>query len=225
MIKAVTGLSVDLSIAASSLWSGDSAKFPANIPANVTVGSRDYRQLRDLYAKASLAVVPLKDSPYQHGITAIQEAMAMGLPVIVTRTKGQSDVVIDRRRWLRSNPARQTHVGFAQMFRPDTIELRESNGFYVGVGDVAELRKCISYLLKHRDVATSLGSNAQRFAREILSVELFVKEPCNSWLRLKKIDLYIRQYFSKVRKDSEARTRCHQRSVRCRLISSDGTGG
>jgi glycosyltransferase involved in cell wall biosynthesis len=174
LVKAVVGLDADVFVAAASLWSGDSAEFPVAIPTNVTVGRCSYSELRDVYARSSLAVVPLRDSPYQHGITAIQEAMAMGLPVIATRTQGQSDVVIDRRRELRSEPSRKTIGTFAQMLRPDNPELQQSNGFYVAPGDDVELRKSICYLLQHRDVADDLGANGQRLVREVLSVEHFV---------------------------------------------------
>lgn len=175
LVKAVIGLDVDVFVAAASLWSEDSAQFPVTIPSNVTVGQCSYQGLKELYSRAALAVVPLRDSPYQHGITAIQEAMAMGLPVVVTRTRGQSDVVIDRRKVLRSDPELSTSEGFARLFRPDSAELSEANGFYVGPGDDVELRKCIRYLVEHPDVAIELGANGQRFAREVLSVECFVQ--------------------------------------------------
>jgi glycosyltransferase involved in cell wall biosynthesis len=175
LIRAVTGLNIDVFIAAASLWSGDNAKFSPDIPTNVTLGSCGYKELRDLYARAAVAVVPLYESPYQHGITAIQEAMAMGLPVVVTRTIGQGDVVIDRRRTLRGHSAVRTQGNFAQMFRSDSAALQQSNGFYVSSGDAEELRKCICYLLKHREVAASLGAQGQLVAREVLSIELFVK--------------------------------------------------
>jgi glycosyltransferase involved in cell wall biosynthesis len=175
LIKAVNDLNVDVFVAAASLWSGDSAQFPVTIPANVTVGKCSYQELKELYSRAAMAVVPLRDSPYQHGITAIQEAMAMGLPVVVTRTRGQSDVVIDRRRVMRSNPELATSGNFAKLFHPDIIELQESNGFYVAPQDHEELRNCIRYLVENPDVATKLGANGQRFAREVLSVECFVQ--------------------------------------------------
>jgi glycosyltransferase involved in cell wall biosynthesis len=174
LIEAVAGLDIDLLIAAASLWSGSTAALPDHLPPNVTVGAYGYRELRALYAQAALAVVPLRESPYQHGITAIQEAMAMGLPLIVTRTAGQGDVVIDRRRVLRSNPELATRGNFAQLLLPGRPDLLAANGFYVAPGDVTELRNCICYLLEHRDVAVRLGAQARHFAREVLSVELFV---------------------------------------------------
>lgn len=175
LIKAVTGLAVEVFVAAASLWSGDSAQFPVTVPPNVTVGKCSYWELRELYSRATLAVVPLRDSPYQHGITAIQEAMAMGLPVVVTRTRGQSDVVIDRRCVMRENPELKTSGAFAQMFRPESPELQASNGFYVAPGNDVDLRKCISYLVEHPGVAAELGANGRRLAGEVLSVECFVQ--------------------------------------------------
>lgn len=175
LIEAVTGLDVDLFIAAASLWSGDKVTLPDDLPPNVVVGAYGYRELRALYAQAVMAVVPLHESPYQHGITAIQEAMAMALPLIVTRTIGQGDVVIDRRRVLRSNPALATRGSFARLLAPGRAELMQSNGLYVTPGDVTELRNCICYLLEHRDVAASLGAAARRFAEEVLSLDLFVE--------------------------------------------------
>lgn len=179
LMKAVTGLEVDVFVAAASLWSGDSAEFSASIPPNVTLGKCSYQELKELYSRATLAVIPLRESPYQHGITAIQEAMAMGLPVVVTRTRGQSDVVIDRRRVLRSNPELSTSGGFSRLFQANNSELHPSNGFYVGPGDDVELKKCIRYLVEHRDFAAELGANGQRFAREVLSVECFVERAAN----------------------------------------------
>lgn len=40
-------------------------------------------------------VVPLHDVDYDAGVTAITEAMAMAKPLVVTRTRGQVDVVRD----------------------------------------------------------------------------------------------------------------------------------
>jgi len=175
LIQAVEGLEINLRLAVDSIWSGRGRPNVSSALPKIIAKSYSYSELRRLYAGAALAVVPLRESRYQHGITALQEAMAMGLPVIVTRTIGQSDVVIDRRRYLRSNPQRETQGGFARIFVPDRPDLQESNGFYVGVGDVTALRKAICYLLAEPGVAFGLGQRAQRFAREVLSLELFVE--------------------------------------------------
>lgn len=175
LVKAVEDIDVELKLTFTSLWSGRKTPIIAPEPPKITIGSYSYSELRQLYAGAALAVVPLYESPYQHGITALQEAMAMGLPVIVTRTTGQSDVVIDRRSALRSNPRLKTNEGFARSLAPNRPELQESNGFYVGVGDVEAMKKCICYLLENRAVASELGQRARRFAQEVLSIELFVE--------------------------------------------------
>jgi glycosyltransferase involved in cell wall biosynthesis len=207
LIEAVRGLDVRLEVAAASHWAGPGRKAgaaTANLPDNVHFGAYSYDELRSLYSGAAVAVVPLRESVYQHGITAVQEAMAMGLPVIVTRTLGQSDVIIDRRRQLRDQPGLgsgqhgpasgqpgpaggqpgpaggQQTLGtsdgtFARLFAPGRADLQRSNGFYVGVGDVDGLRATISYLLRERDVALDVGAQAQHYAREVLSLELFVE--------------------------------------------------
>jgi glycosyltransferase involved in cell wall biosynthesis len=175
LTAAMDGVDAHLKIAAASLWSGRKGQSIEPRPPQLTVGSYNYAELRDLYDGAALAVVPLRESPYQHGITALQEAMAMSLPVIVTRTTGQSDVVVDRRSVLRTNPALATRGGFGAMFAAHRPDLQESNGFYVGTGDVETLRNTINYLLAERDVAVGLGRRARRFAQDALSIELFVE--------------------------------------------------
>ena len=177
LLKAAEGLDVEVKIAARSLWSKSKPDLPVTIPSNVVVTRQfyTYAELRQLYAGAALVVVPLHETPYQHGITAVAEAMAMALPIVVTRTAGMGDVVIDRRKVLRSNPSLGTRGMFAQMLAPGRPDLQHTNGFYVGVGDVEALRRSILYLLQERDLAASLGAQAQRFAREILSVDAYTE--------------------------------------------------
>jgi glycosyltransferase involved in cell wall biosynthesis len=177
LIEAVRDMDVDLEVAAASHWAGRKIDgFAPELPPNVRFGSYSYAELRDLYAGAALAVVPLHASIYQHGITALQEAMAMGLPVIVTRTQGQGDVIIDRREVLRAGPDLPASAGgFAWLFAPDRPELRRSNGFYVGVGDVDGLRNTIGLLLRNPELARGVGAQGQLYARELLSLEHFVE--------------------------------------------------
>jgi glycosyltransferase involved in cell wall biosynthesis len=51
------------------------------------------RELRGLYSASLFVVVPLQDMDYDAGVTALAEAMSMGKAVIVTRTRGQVDLI------------------------------------------------------------------------------------------------------------------------------------
>ncbi len=96
LATAVKDLPVHTVITAGSLFSPDApCRLPASMPANVSVGMRSVRELRELYAQAQVVVVPLVPTDFQAGVTTILEAMAMAKPVIVTATDGQRDIVID----------------------------------------------------------------------------------------------------------------------------------
>ena len=175
LAEAVSGLDVEVRVAAASLWAGRARPLPAeSLPPNVHLRSYRYEELRDLYAGAVLAVVPLYQSAYQHGVTAIQEAMAMGLAVVATRTVGQGDVLVDRRKLLRGNPRAATAGGFAALLAPGRPDLARPSGHYVGVGDAAALRRSIAYLLDHPEDREQLGKQGRLVAEELLSVDKFV---------------------------------------------------
>jgi len=172
LFDAVAGSDVRVVIGAASHWSrhGFGGHAP---PPNVQVGSFDYESLRALYARASIVVVPLVDIDNQAGITTILEAMAMGKPVIVTQSLGQTDVVEDRRRprdGLRSRPASLTRLIAGRLGIPV-----EATGFYVAPGDAVGLRRAIDYLLAHPDVRAQLGSSGRRVAEELFTVEHFAE--------------------------------------------------
>ncbi len=96
LMKAVDGLDVEVSIGAYSPWSrGGSRKDWHAKPHNVTMGRYDYRQLRDLYDRSRLVVVPVHQTDFQAGITTIIEAMSMGKAVIASRTIGMADTLRD----------------------------------------------------------------------------------------------------------------------------------
>jgi glycosyltransferase involved in cell wall biosynthesis len=63
------------------------------VDAKVTVGRKSLLELRELYARSRFVVVPLLPSESDNGVTVILEAMAMGKPVICSRTRGQVDVI------------------------------------------------------------------------------------------------------------------------------------
>jgi glycosyltransferase involved in cell wall biosynthesis len=96
LAKAVRDIAVDVVIAAASPWS-KRADDTENIdqPDNVEVVRLDQFDLRQLYQDAAFTVVPVVETDFQAGITAILESMAMARATIVTRTTGQTDTIVD----------------------------------------------------------------------------------------------------------------------------------
>ena len=159
LVSAVRGLPVDLVIAADSHWAArQTDKWRHALPPNVSVTSKDYPGLRDLYAGCAFVVVPLCETDVQNGITAIQEAMAMGKAVVVSRTRGQGDLVADdqviQQQWHRSLDDRLLRA----LLRPERAELHGPTGIYVEPGNIASIRaSAIERLLEDRKLADELG--------------------------------------------------------------------
>jgi glycosyltransferase involved in cell wall biosynthesis len=138
MMAAVDGLDVDVVIAAASPWSKQSDSSAGRaLPANVRIARLDQNELRELYSESALAVVPLVEIDFQAGITTILEAMSMALPVVCTRTSGQTDTIVDG-----------------------------ETGLYVPPGDVVALRAAIRRLLDDPTEARRLGGNARQWVVE-----------------------------------------------------------
>lgn len=99
------------------------------LPPNVRVRQQvDHQELRRLYARSRFVVIPLLDVDVDAGVTALCEAMAMGKAVVVSRTRGQVDVVGDG-----------------------------EHGIYVPPGDPRALRAALQYLLSHPAEAERMG--------------------------------------------------------------------
>jgi glycosyltransferase involved in cell wall biosynthesis len=180
LLRAVNDLEVDVQIAAASAAllysprSRDVGTFP-EVPQNVFVSSYDYAGVRRLYANAQFVIVPLIQIDGPGGITVILEAMAMGKAVIVTGTRGQTDVVRDPRNNGRGPVVREWWPGFLDT--PDFAETLGSlpTGFYVTPYDPGELRDRIQYLLDHPEIVEELGRNGRRVAEAYFSLEAFAK--------------------------------------------------
>jgi glycosyltransferase involved in cell wall biosynthesis len=171
LIAAARDLDVNVRIGAASHWARHNAfGASADLPANITVSAYNYRQLRDLYVGARFVVVPLQDVENQAGITTILEAMAMSKAVVVTRTRGQTDVVRDWRSGAAAPPpgflARPEHAG--------TLDALPT-GWYVQPDDRDDLRDAISYLLAHPETAEELGRNARRVVEGCFGLDAFVE--------------------------------------------------
>ncbi|MEZ5229373.1 MAG: glycosyltransferase family 4 protein [Acidimicrobiales bacterium] len=96
LIEAVAGLPHEVEIAPGSNWATAPRLAVGDLPVNVTVLPHlDADQLRELYHRSRFVVVPLQQSDFQAGVTTIVESMSTGRAVIYSRTKGQTDTVID----------------------------------------------------------------------------------------------------------------------------------
>jgi glycosyltransferase involved in cell wall biosynthesis len=147
LLDAIEGLPVRLQIAAGSPWIEQPLKPKRALPQNVTWGRLGRYDLRDMYARSAIAVVPILQNHYQTGIATILEMMAMGKCVIATRTFGQTDTIVDG-----------------------------ETGVYVPPGDAAALRATIERLLASPAEAARLGQAARKFMEERAGLDLFVKK-------------------------------------------------
>jgi glycosyltransferase involved in cell wall biosynthesis len=145
LLEAVRGLPVRLRIAAGSPWISREMRPGHALPPNVEWRRYDRFELRELYGRSLVAVVPLLQNDFQTGISTILEMMAMGKCVIATRTRGQTDTIVDG-----------------------------ETGFYVPPRDPEALRKAIARVLERPDEAARVGQAARRFVEQEASLELFI---------------------------------------------------
>jgi glycosyltransferase involved in cell wall biosynthesis len=101
LVKALEGLDIPCHIGAKNIRlvddhravTIDAKEYLGELPPNITIGHKYYRDLRELYARSRIAVVPLMPSNTDNGISVILEAWAMGKAVICSRTEGQVDAI------------------------------------------------------------------------------------------------------------------------------------
>jgi glycosyltransferase involved in cell wall biosynthesis len=145
LAEACGGLQARVFVAAGSIHSpAASSRNPVEWPSNFEQGFADYQRLRDLYARASVVVVPLIETDFQAGVTTVLEAMAMGKAVVVTATRGQSGVLRDG-----------------------------ITGITVPPGDAAELGDAVRYLLERPAERRRLGWAARDAVIDGYSVEAY----------------------------------------------------
>jgi glycosyltransferase involved in cell wall biosynthesis len=145
LVEAVRDLPVRVQIAAGSPWIDHTLKPRAALPPNVTWGKLGRWDLRELYARSAIAVVPIQQNDYQTGIATILEMMAMGKCVIATRTRGQTDTIVDGK-----------------------------TGIYVPPSDANALRAAISRMITAPEEAARLGAAARKFIEEEAGLDIFV---------------------------------------------------
>lgn len=120
------------------------ATFASDLSENVTVGKMTPTEMRDLYARSRFVVVPILPSDTDNGINVILEAMAMGKPVICSRTRGQVDVIQDG-----------------------------VTGVLVPVGDAAALRTAMVSLWNDPERAEAMGQKAHAYVQEHHALDKF----------------------------------------------------
>jgi glycosyltransferase involved in cell wall biosynthesis len=116
------------------------------LPPNVAIHNQlSQLALRELYSRSRFVVVPLHDADFDAGVTTICESMAMGKALIVTRTRGQVDVIRDG-----------------------------VQGLYVPPGDPRALRQAIEYLLGNPEEAERMGRAGRDLAEERHALDKYV---------------------------------------------------
>lgn len=115
-----------------------------DIPEHVTVGFKKPVELRSLYARSRFTVIALLPTDSDNGLTTILESMAMGKPVICTRSEGQIDIIQDG-----------------------------VTGIYVPQGDSAAMRDAIQALWTNPERCKEMGRAARAFIVKHHNLEQF----------------------------------------------------
>lgn len=142
MIEALRGMNIPCHIAAWAVpwkkdpWVKDLEK-AGPLPKGLTIGKKGFFELRTLYARSRFLVMPLFPTDTDNGSTSILEAMAMGKPVICTRTIGQVDIVQEG-----------------------------ETGLYVPSGDLRAWREAIQALWNDPARAKAMGARARAYVEE-----------------------------------------------------------
>lgn len=148
LIEAISRLprSVRVIIAAASPWSKRKNTTEAvTLPDNVQRVALTPTQLRALYRRSQVVAIPLYDVDFQAGSLVAYEAMACGKPVVITRTRGQSDIV------------------------------REGvTGLYVPPGDAHLMAQALQSLVSAPEKATSLGEEARRVVEQGMNLDTYL---------------------------------------------------
>ena len=154
LVEAARGLDTQVVIAAGSHWARTLAG-ATDVPPNVTYLSEalPFAALRELYQRAMVVVVPLRNVANQSGVTTMLEAMACGVPIVVSATAGQREVLKAPLCRADSQLDAQTTADRGAPAESGA----EPAGLYVPVCDSAALRAAIKRLLADAIESRKLG--------------------------------------------------------------------
>jgi glycosyltransferase involved in cell wall biosynthesis len=123
-----------------------SRRSPTQWPAHVVRRAFAPSELRELYDRAAVVVVPVIETSFPAGITTLVEAMSMGKAVVVTGTSGLAGVV------------------------PDDVAI------IVPPGDREALARELRALLSDSDRRQALGERARSFAERVHDLDAYGKQ-------------------------------------------------
>jgi glycosyltransferase involved in cell wall biosynthesis len=120
--------------------------FPEVMPPNMIARHYEWGELRELYQSADVVAVSLLYNHYSAGLTTLIEAIACCRPVVITRTPGLAERLI-------------------QMGVVRGVE----------AGDAEGLKQAISYLLEHPEVAAAQAQSAHDLFLKEFTSDQFVE--------------------------------------------------
>jgi glycosyltransferase involved in cell wall biosynthesis len=152
LLRAVTELpDVRLKIDPNSPWSlHRSAVGDSQVPPNAEIVHMKLGASRELYSESAAVVVPLRINSIGAGTTTMVEAMLMGKPVIITRSRDKS---------------------FAG--RQDLVDAE--NVMLVDAGDVRGLRDAIARLMTDQEFRRGIGVRGREWAEHHASREQWLE--------------------------------------------------
>jgi glycosyltransferase involved in cell wall biosynthesis len=134
-------------IAAASPWSKRrNTAEGVDLPENVRRVSLNPPQLRALYRRSNVVAIPLYDVDFQAGSLVAYESMACGKPVVISFTRGQSDIVRD-----------------------------EETGYYVPPGDPRAMADMLNLLLSYPTLARLLGGKARTVVESGMNLDRYLE--------------------------------------------------
>ena len=142
LAAATETLNVDVKVAGfSQFQSRISTSFPKVLPNNMTNKNYRWSELIDLYHRADIVVIPLRENNSAAGVTVLLEAMSCKKPIVCIRTKGLKEY------------------------------LDEAAVLTVVPGDVAGLQQAIVYLLDNPQEAQEMAQRAFELANKKHNLE------------------------------------------------------
>ena len=147
LARAIESLDVDVKIsAASPIKTVNSQTFPEVIPENMSHCYYDWKSLVQLYRDADIVAIALYENNFQAGLSTLFEALACRKPVIITRSPGIIQELIDAKAVWGVNP-----------------------------GDWEGLRQAINSLLTSYKQREALANNGYRLVHERYNHHVYVK--------------------------------------------------